>query len=98
MALGFLLINGFPVLEGAPSQPSPAMLEIRPKGDPVDIDKLPKVVVDAVQRELPGAHLTRASRLADGSYFLGDVKVKKEEYNVTVSADGKILKKEDDDD
>jgi hypothetical protein len=75
-----------------------ALADSKAKGDPVEIDKLPKAVVDAVKKELPGARLTKAMKLPDGNYFLTDVKVGKKEYNVTVTPDGKILKREVDND
>ena len=55
-------------------------------------------VRDAVQKEFPGARLTKAMRLLDGNYLLNDVKVGKKEYTLTVSPEGKVLKREDDDD
>jgi hypothetical protein len=76
----------------------PVVLADQVKGDPVEIDRLPKAVVDAVQKELPGAHLTKAVKRADGNYFLTDVKVGKKEYALTISPDGKILKREEDND
>ena len=67
--------------------------EEEPKGDPVDVDKLPKVVVDAVKKEMPGARITKAAKLEDGNFFLDDVKVGKKLWDVTVSPKGKIIKK-----
>ena len=69
-----------------------------PQGDPIAIDKVPQAVVDAVKKELPGAHLTKAYKLFDGNYFLTDVKVGKKEYSVTATPEGKILKREEDND
>ena len=54
--------------------------------------------MDGVQKELPGAVLTKAQKLADGTYRLTDVKVGKQEYDLTVSADGTVLQKEEDKD
>ena len=67
--------------------------EEEPKGDPVDVDKLPKAVVDAVKKEMPGARITKAAKLDDGNYYLDDVKVGKKLWDVTVSPKGKIIKK-----
>jgi len=67
--------------------------EEEPKGEPVDVDKLPKVVVDAVKKDMPGARITKAAKLEDGNYFLDDVKVGKRTWDVTVSPKGKIVKK-----
>ena len=67
--------------------------EEEPKGDPVDVDKLPKVVVEAVKKDMPGARITKAAKLKDGNYFLDDVKVGKKLWDVTVTPKGKILKK-----
>ena len=64
-----------------------------PKGDPVDVDKLPKVVLDAVKKEMPGARITKAAKLEDGNFYLDDVKVGKKLWDVTVSPKGKIIKK-----
>ena len=66
-----------------------------PKGDPVAVDKLPKAVVDAVKKAMPGVRITKAYLLKDGNYFLDDVKVGKKEWDVTVTPEGKILKKEE---
>lgn len=67
--------------------------EEEPKGDPVDVDKLPKAVVDAVKKDMPGARITKAAKLKDGNFFLDDVKVGKKLWDVTVSPKGKIIKK-----
>ena len=67
--------------------------EEEPKGDPVDVDKLPKAVVDAVKKEMPGARITKAAKLEDGNFYLDDVKVGKKLWDVTVSPKGKIIKK-----
>ena len=67
--------------------------EEEPKGDPVDVDKLPKAVVDAVKKEMPGARITKAAKLDDGNFFLDDVKVGKKLWDVTISPKGKIIKK-----
>ena len=71
----------------------PADKEEEPKGDPVDVEKLPKVVVDAVKKEMPGARITKAAKLEDGNFYLDDVKVGKKLWDVTVSPKGKIIKK-----
>ena len=67
--------------------------EEEPKGDPIDVDKLPKAVVEAVKKDMPGARITKAAKLEDGSFFLDDVKVGKNLWDVTVSPKGKIIKK-----
>ena len=67
--------------------------EEEPKGDPVDVDKLPKAVVEAVKKDLPGARITKAAKLEDGNYYLDDVKVGKKLWDVTVTPKGQILKK-----
>ena len=67
--------------------------EEEPKGDPVDVDKLPKAVVDAVKKDMPGARITKAAKLEDGNFYLDDVKVGKKLWDVTVSPQGKIIKK-----
>lgn len=67
--------------------------EEEPKGDPVDVDKLPKAVVEAVKKDLPGARITKAAKLEDGNFFLDDVKVGKKLWDVTVTPKGKIVKK-----
>lgn len=63
-----------------------------PQGDPIDIDKLPKAVVNGLKKAMPGARIVKAAKLPDGNYFLDDVKVGKKEYDVTISPEGKILK------
>ena len=63
-----------------------------PQGDPVDVDKLPKAVVNGVKKAMPGARIVKALKLPDGNYFLDDVKVGKKEYDVTISPEGKVLK------
>ncbi len=68
------------------------------KGTPVAIADLPPAVVDGVQKAMPGAQLAKAKKTSDGNYHLSDVKLGKQEYMLTVSPDGTILKKEDDDD
>lgn len=65
-----------------------------PKGDPVALDKIPKAVVDAVKKALPGVRIIKAYVLKDGNYFLDDAKVGKREWDITVTPEGKILKKE----
>lgn len=67
--------------------------EEEPKGEPVDVDKLPKSVVDAVKKEMPGARIIKAAKLDDGNYFLDDVKVGKKTWDITVTPQGKIVKK-----
>ena len=67
--------------------------EEEPKGDPVDVDKLPKAVVEAVKVDMPGARITKASKLEDGNYYLDDVKVGKKLWDVTITPKGKIIKK-----
>jgi len=79
------------------NQPVPLAAD-KAKGDPIDVHELPKAVVDAVAKEFPGARLTKAVKQPDGNYFLTDVKVGKREYSLTVSPEGKILKKDDDSD
>jgi hypothetical protein len=64
-----------------------------PKGDPIEVSKLPKAVVTSVKKALPGAKIVKAAKLPDGNYFLDDVKVGKKEYDVTITPAGKILKK-----
>ena len=64
----------------------------------VEVDKLPKVVVTSVKKEMPGAKITKASKIEkDGkvTYYLDNVKVGKKAWDVTVADDGKILKKEE---
>ena len=64
----------------------------------IEVDKLPKVVVTSVKKEMPGAKITKASRIEkDGkvTYYLDNVKVGKKAWDVTVADDGKILKKEE---
>ena len=96
--VGCILVGNLPAFSATPAQTAPIMLADKAKGDPVEIGKLPKAVVDAVQKELPGARLTKAMKLSDGNYLLTDVKVGKKEYNVTVTPNGKILKREEDND
>ena len=64
-----------------------------PQGDPIDVDKLPKAVVNGLKKAMPGARIVKAIKLPDGNYFLDDVKVGKKEYDVTISPDGKVLKR-----
>ena len=66
--------------------------EEEPKGDPVDVDKLPKAVVDAVKKAYPGAKITKAIKLEDGNYYLDDVKVGKKLWDLTVTPKGEIVK------
>jgi len=68
------------------------------RDDTIAIDDLPKAVVDGVQKEMPGAVLAKAKKQSDGNYRLSDVKLGKKEYTVTVSPDGTILNKAEDDD
>ena len=68
------------------------------KGEKIELDKLPKAVVESVKKEMPGARLTLAyKKVVDGktTYLLDDVKVGKKEWDVTVAEDGTILKKEE---
>jgi hypothetical protein len=101
IAGGFVLVTSAAV---APRWTSAAVLATQPatqpddkteepKGDPVDVDKLPKAVVDAVKKEMPGARITKAAKLDDGNFYLDDVKVGKKLWDVTVSPKGKIIKK-----
>ena len=66
--------------------------EEEPKGDPVDVDKLPKAVVDAVKKAYPGSKITKAIKLENGNFYLDDVKVSKKLWDLTVSPEGKIVK------
>ncbi len=68
------------------------------KGEPVAITDVPQSVLDAVQKEMPGAILTKARKKSDGNYYFTDVKFGKTEYNLTVSPSGKMLDKAEDDD
>jgi hypothetical protein len=72
--------------------------EKKEPGEPIPVDKLPKVVVNAVKKDIPGARITKAAKIEkDGkidSYYLDSVMVGKEVWDVTVSADGKTIKKE----
>ena len=96
--LTFSLVAGVPGPGNSISAAPVPLAAEKPKGDSVEIDKLPKAVVDAVQKDLPGAKLTKAMKLTDGNYLLSDVKVGKKEYTITVTPEGKILKREVDDD
>src|ERR1700753_2725004 len=63
--------------------PVPHQLAAKPAGEAVDLDKLPKAVVDAVQKEMPGARLTQALKLVNGNFYLTDVKSGKKEFTLT---------------
>ena len=78
-----------PLADGTDKKPE------EPKGDPVAVEKLPKAVVNAVKKALPGVRIVKAYILKDGNYFLDDVKVGKKEWDVTVTPHGEILKKEE---
>jgi hypothetical protein len=68
------------------------------KGEKIDVDNLPKAVVVGVKKAMPGARITKAMKLMeDGKtvYYLDDVKVGKKGWDVTVSEEGRILKKEE---
>jgi hypothetical protein len=68
------------------------------KGEKVAVDKLPKAVVDAVKKDMPGARITKANKVTkEGkvSYYLDDVKVGKKGWDFTVAEDGTIVKKEE---
>lgn len=68
------------------------------KGEKIAVDKLPKAVVDAVKKDMPGARVTKAfKKAADGKtvYVLDDVKVGKKGWDFTIAEDGKIIKKEE---
>jgi hypothetical protein len=96
--IGSILAINIPSFGNLVERKSPIMLNDKVNGVPVAIDQLPKSVVDAVKKDLPGAHLSKAYKLVDGNYFLTDVKVGKKEYNVTATPEGKILKREEDND
>lgn len=96
--VGSILAASIPSFGDVLMPKAPVMLAEKATGDPVEIDKLPQAVVDAVKKELPGAHLTKAVKLADGNYLLTDVKVGKKEYALTVTPEGKIVKREEDND
>jgi hypothetical protein len=66
--------------------------EEEPKGDPVDVDKLPKAVINSVKKAYPGAVISKAAKLEDGNFYLDDVKVGKKILDLTVAPDGKIVK------
>jgi hypothetical protein len=83
----------------APANQTPPTAATQPTAlGPVSIDSLPKAVVDAVQTDMPGATLVKAKVTSAGNYYLSDVKYGKKEYNLTVSPDGKIVNKAEDDD
>ena len=67
------------------------------KGETVEVDKLPKAVVDGVKKAIPGAKFQKpGKRLKEGekvTYFLPDIKQGKQEWDVTVAEDGTIIKK-----
>ena len=46
-----------------------------------------------VKKDMPGARITKAAKLEDGNFYLDDVKVGKKLWDVTVSPQGKIIKK-----
>lgn len=75
-----------------------ALEEPEKNGEKIDVAKLPKAVVVGVKKAMPGARITKAMKIVtDGKslYYLDDVKVGKMGWDVTVSEDGKILKKEE---
>ena len=64
----------------------------------VPVDKLPKVVVTGVKKAMPGARITKASKIEKDdkiTYYLDNVKVGKKAWDITVDADGKVIKKEE---
>ena len=71
----------------------PTTQDVAPKGEPIAADKLPKAVTEAIKKAMPGARIDKAIKLENGNFFLDDVKVGKKEYDVTVTAEGKILSK-----
>jgi hypothetical protein len=78
--------------------PNSAIMEPPANAEKIEVDKLPKVVVNSVKKAMPGARITKAAKVVDDGktlYYLDDVKVGKVGWDVTVSADGKILKKEE---
>lgn len=56
-------------------------------------NKLPKVIVDAVKKNMPGARITKAAKLEDGNFYLDEVKVGKKLWDVTISPKGEIIMK-----
>ena len=68
------------------------------KGEKIELDKLPKKVVESVKKEMPGSRLTKASKKVEDDkaiYYLDDVKVGKKEWDLKVAEDGTILHKEE---
>ena len=80
------------------SQPTPTIADVPKTAEKMEVEKLPKAVVDAVKKAMPGARITKAyTFMEEGKfrYFLDDVKVGKVAWELTMTEDGKILKKEE---
>ena len=91
-------VVALPVFAAPAARPFAADEKKEDKGEKIAVDKLPKPVVDAVKKDMPGARITKANKLnKDGkvTYYLDDVKVGKKGWDVTLTEDGTIIKKEE---
>ena len=90
---------GAALARSSDTQPTPSVAEGPPKNaEKLEVEKLPKVIVDSVKKAIPGARITKAfTFMEEGKtlYFLDDVKVGKKAWELTMTEDGKILKKEE---
>ena len=80
------------------TQPTPTIAEVPKTAEKMEVEKLPKAVVDSVKKAMPGARITKAFKFMEEGklrYFLDDVKVGKVAWELTMTEDGKILKKEE---
>jgi hypothetical protein len=73
------------------------VLGTRADEEKVPLDKLPKVVVDAVKAKFPGAELVSASKEKEGDGFVFEVAIKNkgQDVDVTLKPDGTIIEIEE---
>ena len=98
MISALLLGRASAAVSDAVTQPTPTIADVPKSAEKLEVDKLPKVIVDAVKKAMPGARITKAYKfMEDGKslFFLDDVKVGKVAWELTMTEDGKILKKEE---
>lgn len=95
---GFNLLLMVGVLYSVASQPAVSLAEPPANAEKIDVDKLPKAVVQSVKKSLPGARITKAMTFVQEGktlYFLDDVKVGKKAWELTMTETGTIIKKEE---
>lgn len=81
-------------LSGAETEKGEAKQEQKAKEEKIALKDLPKAVLEAAQGAVKGIELTEAAKITRGDQVVYEIdgKVGAKEYEITVSAEGKVLK------